>query len=103
MKDLFAEALNNAATDSITETERNIVGQAGTHHKEIGGHTYMVVRRSFSVKETVFLDTSKNKFLSIFVQRLRSKPWTYKSKFCLFFFLFFCFSFCIRFSRLPIG
>ena len=26
---------------------------------------------------------------TIFVQRLRSKPWTYKSKFFLFFFLFF--------------
>ena len=67
MKDLFAEALNNAATDSITETERNIVGQAGTHHKEIGGHTYMVVERSFGAKETVFSDTSKNEFLSIFL------------------------------------
>ena len=30
-----------------------------------------------------------------FVQRLRSKPWTYKSKFIL--------SFCIQFSRHPIG
>ena len=38
-----------------------------------------------------------------FVQRIRSKPWTYKSKFCLFFFLFFCFSFCIQFFRLLIG
>ena len=42
MKDLFAEALNNAATDSITETERNIVGQAGTHHRQIGGNHYWV-------------------------------------------------------------
>merc|ERR1711875_35564 len=35
----------------------------------------------------------------IFVQRLRSKPWTYMSKFFVSFFL----SFCIQFSRLLIG
>ena len=38
-------------------------------------------------------------FSPIFVQRLRSKPWTYKSKFCLSV----CLSFCIQFSRLRIG
>ena len=35
----------------------------------------------------------------LFVQRLRSKPWTYKSKFILSF----IHSFCIQFSRLLIG
>ena len=39
--------------------------------------------------------------VSIFVQRLRSKPWTYKSKVFLFFFCFFLF--CIQFSRRFIG
>ena len=37
--------------------------------------------------------------LQIFVQRLRSKPWTYKSKF----FMSFIHSFCIQSSRLRIG
>ena len=72
MKDLFAEALNNAATDSITETERNIVGQAGTHHKEIGGHTYMVVGRSFGVRECTHITSSTfgTKYLKTNVHRV---------------------------------
>ena len=41
-----------------------------------------------------------DKYCYFFVQRLRSKPWTYKSKFILSFFHSFFHSFRIQFSRL---